>query len=320
MKGKMFVGLDVHKESIQVAVVNDAGEMIFNEKIPNNRDDISRTVAMIPAGAKYVMESSSVWYGLYRYLADTLKLDVALSNPYNTKVIAASLKKTDRTDAYHLANLLRGGYIAVCYVPPETIMGHRHLSRHRKSLSKMRTIAKNKIHGILLQNGIKTSKSRFTKAHVEELQNLNEYRIGTFLRLIESYDEEIAIIDREVHKRVHDSEDMQLLKSIPGIGPYTALTLVGEIGDINRFSDAHKLCAYAGMVSIREEFCRCGTSWPHNSEGEWHDPLAFGGGGSRTCAPRRGQRHLAVLCPSKGQEGRFKSTNGRSGQDAACHI
>ena len=119
MKGKIFVGLDVHKESIQVAVVNDAGEMIFNEKIPNNRDDISRTVAMIPAGAKYVMESSSVWYGLYRYLADTLKLDVALSNPYNTKVIAASLKKTDRTDAYHLANLLRGGYIAcLLYTSP----------------------------------------------------------------------------------------------------------------------------------------------------------------------------------------------------------
>jgi len=70
-------------------------------------------VTRIPEGAKYVMESSSVWYGTFRYMRDGMGCDMTLSNPFNTKIIATSLKKTDRVDAFQLANMLRGGYIAV---------------------------------------------------------------------------------------------------------------------------------------------------------------------------------------------------------------
>ena len=68
----MFVGLDVHKETVQMAAVDTAGELLFNKKIKNTFPDIAKATAKLPKKAKYVMESSSVWYGLYRYMSDEL--------------------------------------------------------------------------------------------------------------------------------------------------------------------------------------------------------------------------------------------------------
>ena len=73
-------------------------------------------VDRLPKHAKYVIESSSVWEETYRYMTEDLNLDVILSNPYTTLLIARSKKKTDKVDAAVLADLLRGDYISPCYV------------------------------------------------------------------------------------------------------------------------------------------------------------------------------------------------------------
>ncbi|MDI1495136.1 MAG: Transposase [Cenarchaeum symbiont of Oopsacas minuta] len=81
----------------------------LNVRVENRHTDIRKFFqTSVP---KIVMESSSVWHGLFRYMTDRLDLDVVLLNPYQIKAIAASTKKTDKVDAQILANLLRGGYI-----------------------------------------------------------------------------------------------------------------------------------------------------------------------------------------------------------------
>ncbi|MDI1494720.1 MAG: Transposase [Cenarchaeum symbiont of Oopsacas minuta] len=105
----MFVGVDAHKKFLQIAMVDNKGKVILNVRVENRHADIRKLFqTSIP---KNVMESSSVWHGLFRYMTDRLDLDVVLSNPYQTKAIAASTKKTDKVDAQILADLLRGGYI-----------------------------------------------------------------------------------------------------------------------------------------------------------------------------------------------------------------
>ncbi len=186
-------------------------------------------------------------------MTDTLKLDVVLSNPYATKMIAASLKKTDRIDAHKLAELLRGGYIAKCYVPDERIVYHRQLTRHRNKIVRVRTRMKNLIHGITLQAGFKSKAPYpFSPAHVAELKGLHDYRIDSYLREIDMQNVEVAKADMMIRKAVDESPGAQLLTSIPGFGQYTALVVIAEIGDIERFPDSHKLCANAGIVpSVR---------------------------------------------------------------------
>ncbi len=122
---------------------------------------MSQGSSPIPADARYVLESSSVWYGMYRFLRNKLGLDVMLSNPLAMKRTTESKKKTDKVEAEILADLLRGGDIAGCYVPDENMVKERQLIRYRDKVVKERTRAKNGIHAILLQEGIKIPGSRF---------------------------------------------------------------------------------------------------------------------------------------------------------------
>jgi geranylgeranylglycerol-phosphate geranylgeranyltransferase len=98
-----------------------------------------------------------VWYNIYSYLSEEKHFNVVLSNPVKTRAIASAKIKTDKLDAAKLANLLRGGYIAECYVPDRRIMDLRELVRHRTALVRMRTKLKNKIHSIVLMKGIQIS-------------------------------------------------------------------------------------------------------------------------------------------------------------------
>jgi transposase len=89
-----------------------------------------------------------MWYNIYECLIKR-HLDVRLSNPAKTRAIASAKIKTDKLDAVKLADLLRGGYIAECYIPTRETMDLRELVRNR-ALVRMRTKLKNKIHGIML--------------------------------------------------------------------------------------------------------------------------------------------------------------------------
>jgi len=164
----MFVGMDLHKNFLQVAVMDKKGKVLRNSKIDNDLKHVGKFFKSINSREKplVVMESSSVWYNIYHYLSEERKLDVVLSNPIKTKAIASAKIKTDKLDAIKLADLLRGGYIAECYVPNRRIMDLRELVRHRAALVRMRTKLKNKIHSIVLMKatyiGLKELKCNFS--------------------------------------------------------------------------------------------------------------------------------------------------------------
>jgi transposase len=89
----------------------------------------------------------------------------------------------------------------------------------------------------------------YTSIYNEELRALNDYRINGYLHLIESLDGEIKTVSKEIVTLAKEEDEMaSLLMTIPGIGYYSALLIVSEIGDINRFPDSHHLCSYAGLI------------------------------------------------------------------------
>ena len=97
---KIFFGLDLHKKFLQVAAVDQKGNLLMNKRVENDFGIIEQEFSAFPKNAKYVLESSSVWYGIYQKLVGDLGLDVILSNPYLTRLIAKSKKKTDQFDAH----------------------------------------------------------------------------------------------------------------------------------------------------------------------------------------------------------------------------
>jgi len=257
---RRYVGMDLHKNYLQIAVVDEKGIVLKNSKIENNIKKIGKFFDQIDHSkiknhdtnrttTKVVMESSCVWYDIYEYLTEEKNLNVKLSNPIKTRAIASAKIKTDKLDAVKLANLLRGDYISECYVPDKRIIELRELVRHRSALVRMRTKLKNKIHGILLMKGIKiTDHHPFSIGYIEQLKKLNNYRIDTYIRIFTNIDDEIRIISKNIISFTRQNATTKLLMTIPGINYYSALLVMSEIGDINRFPDSSHLCSYAGLV------------------------------------------------------------------------
>ena len=245
---KIFFGLDLHKKFLQVAAVDQKGNLLMNKRVENDFGIIEREFSAFPKNAKYVLESSSVWYGIYQKLVGDLGLDVVLSNPYLTRLIAKSKKKTDRFDAHALADLLRGGYIHASYVSPPKTVKEKQVVRFRTKMVQNRTRMKNMIHGILLQESIKIPGRTFTPAFNRALHSLKDWRIEEYLKGIRSLDEHVSRADFKINGMVKDNEYAQILMSIPGVGKFTGLAIASEIDDISRFSDPDKLVAYIGLA------------------------------------------------------------------------
>ena len=249
---KIFVGLDVHKKTIQVSVMDGDGNEVLNKSIQNTPEEISATFGGFPRKARMVMESSSVWKAPFFQLRDDMGFDVALSHPYATRMIARSNKKTDKIDARILADLYRGNHLVVCHVPSRQAMANRDLVRHRRTLVRQRTGFKNSIHGILLQMSAQPTGTTFSRAWAGQIRHMGDYRTEAYLDAIDYMGDKIALADARVRDAVRQDRNAQFLKTVPGVGDYTALTISAEIDDIGRFAGSNALCAYAGIVpSVR---------------------------------------------------------------------
>ncbi len=248
-----YVGVDLHRDSIQFAVVDREGAVVSNKKVANDRQSIRRACAEIPNGAWYVVESSSVWYGVYMLMTAELGLDVVVANPRQIRSIAISKKKTDENDAALLGKLLRLDHIPAVYVPSHEAIRNRQLVRHRHALVTKRSYFKNKIHGILLQEGIKIKGAPFAKAYVASLRKLGDYRINVYLDIIDNLSGPIKDADERIGRAANADRYARHLVTIPGVGAYTALAISSSIEVIERFPTADALLAYFGIVpSVRD--------------------------------------------------------------------
>ena len=126
--------------------------------------------------------------------------------------------------------------------------------RFRASLINLRTQTKNKVHAIIFKNGLAFKAGRlFGKAGRNWLKSLclpQQFQVSLekYLQLVEYLDSLVNEADKAIEATVSDNEQAKLLTSIPGISYVSALTIIAEIGDINRFSRAKKLMSYAGLV------------------------------------------------------------------------
>jgi len=240
----LFVGLDLHKNYSEYAVMNIAGKLLRQGRIENTLDKMREFSESIPAKSSMVIESSSTWYWAHRLLSERHK--VTLSNPLKNKAIASAKIKTDKVDSITLANLLRGGWAAECYVPSRETMEFRELVRFRANLVRQRTRMKNRIHAYLLQNNISIDAGPFTKGFVEKVRTLDDVRVRSYLRLIDGLNAEILEASRTIRQKAGGNEDAKLLMTIPGISYYSALLIISEIAEIERFEDSSSPVGYSG--------------------------------------------------------------------------
>lgn len=242
----MFVGLDLHKKYSEYAIMDIGGALLRQGRIENNQEEMKAFSESIPASSSVVIESSSTWYWAHRLLSE--RHTVTLANPIKNKAIASAKVKTDKVDSIMLATLLRGGFVAECYVPPKETIELRELVRYRANLVRERTRMKNRIHAHLLMNNISVAASPFTLAFVEEVRKIDDPRVQGYLRIIDALNVEVKDASQTIRERAEGSEEAKLLMTIPGVSFYSALLITSEIGEIGRFEDSSSLVAYAGLA------------------------------------------------------------------------
>lgn len=249
----MYVGIDFHKRNTYVTRMDTHGVITESINLKNDVGNLERFVETITPEDKVVLEATGNWQHFYELVEDKA-LNITLSHPAKTRAIASAKIKTDKIDSEMLAHLLRADLIPAAYIPPRETRDLKEVLRYRASLVSVRTSIKNKVHAILSKNGIICSYSDvFGKKSLLWLASLPVrvcYRtsLDGYLALASALSFEISKVDEDIHEAALESEDARLLMTMPGISFYSALLILSEIGDINRFPSAGHLASYAGLV------------------------------------------------------------------------
>ena len=247
-----WVGIDLHRRRSQIAIIDQHGELTLSKRIPTGRETITELLGD-PEGTHVVLEATYGWEWLAELLEEA-GFDVHLAHPLRTRAIAAARVKTDAVDAKTLAHLLRTGLLPEAYIAPPELRDLRDLLRHRATLVHLRTSIKNRVHALLARQGILPEFSDlFGTAGREYLAALQlpdgpRRRLDSLIALIGDFDRESTDTTREIDQRAKADERVKLLCQIRGIGPYTAMLVIAEIGEVKRFPTAKQLCQWAGLT------------------------------------------------------------------------
>ena len=249
-----FLGCDVSKAKLDVALINANSQELWVTTIPNEAVAIASFLLTL-SGAHpdetivLVVESTGTYHLPFVETSHTIGMPCLIYNPLITKSgIKGSVrgKKTDRTDALVIARMgLRGeGRLYT----PEPFMVTKHYARSCQKLS-------------ILDSSFRQYKNHFTELLDGELTD-------DALAVLEDIKQAIKDARTQLYKDLATSAQGALftrLQTIPGIGPYIASSLIGEIQTMERFTSAHALTAYAGLdPRIRQSGHTLNSYWQAN--------------------------------------------------------
>lgn len=252
-ENKLYVGMDLHKNSSSFCVKDYAGNIVRQEKILTDKNQIRDFMLSLGQRASVVLEPVSQWY-TYADMLEQLGNEVHLAHPLKVKAIASARIKTDKIDASVLSDLLRANLLPEAYFAKKEVRNWKEIARFRASLLNLRTQVKNKVHAILHKHALRHNFSNlFGKAGRIWLSGLAlaepfKTNLTQYLSLIDFLTKQIDVAEAQVEKQVADHPQAKLLTSMPGVSYVSALTIMAEIGDINRFPSAKQLMGYAGLV------------------------------------------------------------------------
>ena len=168
----VHVGVDLDKHTSQIAVLAGDGE-IAQQRVPNDAARLAKLLAELPPQTPVAIEASGTWWWLVDLLEE-LGHQPVLSNPKQTKAIAAARLKNDRVDAERLALLLRGDLLPTVWIPPAALREARELVRHRIQLVWLRGVIRNRLQAMLARRNLQptSGKSWLTQRGQRELQQL----------------------------------------------------------------------------------------------------------------------------------------------------
>ena len=248
----VYVGIDVHRKRSQVAVIDQDGAVLANRNVPNGVKPILGVIGGLPPGTPAAFEAAFGW-GWLEALLEDYGFEPHLVHPLQCKAIASARLKNDKVDAATLAQLLRADLLPEAWIAPAEVRQLRALLRHRTGLVRLGTQQRNRIHAVVADFGFDRSGSYLSGPGRGWLAGLDlpavsREVVADCLAVIDGLAPVIDRIDGELRAHATADPRVKILTTLPGVGQFTALVMLAEIGDITRFPSARKLASWAGLT------------------------------------------------------------------------
>jgi transposase len=251
LPGGRDVAVDVHKKRLAVIIADAAGNELWRGRLPATQEGEADLLRRLRPADRVVLEATT---GATR-LANLLEQSgatVLVADPQHNRLVGLRGKKSDWRDCQALLSHLRAGELVVVWRPDATTRALRQLTRERLAYNKSITLLKNRLQMLLWEEGFSSAGNLWTKegqAWLAEqpLRPAARAIVERQLGVLAALEAAKGALEEELASHAVASEEAQRLLQIVGIGPETAVMLLGEIGEATRFARAAQLVRYAGL-------------------------------------------------------------------------
>lgn len=266
------IAMDVHVRNSMVHATGPDGQVLLKGRVQNRLGDIAAFLAPLEQLAVQsgeavccTIENTTNARGMLLLLEQYgleagLDLKAQAVDPRKMRVIAQSVTKCDRLDAAVLNEMARANLrLPVCWFPDDETFALREHLRARADLVRLRTMCKNRIHAIFHRRCILTPQAemfgvrgrQFLAELAPQLDEAGRGLLGRWLSVVEQIDVHLAASEKELtqlSRRERWRASVDLLRTMPGVGLITAMTILAELGDVHRFRSRAGVSNYAGLV------------------------------------------------------------------------
>jgi len=266
MSNVRFIGLDVHAETIAVAVAEPDGEVRSLGGIPNRPESIQKLVKKLgpTKQLRVCYEAGPTGYVVYWQLT-ALGVRCEVVAPTLVPVKAGDRVKTDRRDALKLARSYRAGDLTPVWVPDTAHEALRDLVRAREAAKKDQLRARHRLGKFLLRQGRRppTAMQAWTQKHLRWVKTVHfehaaqEATLLDYLHEVEHMADRIGRLEGAIDEAVKTAPErmrtvIDALQALRGIALVSAVTIAAEVGELSRFAKPRQLMGYSGAVSSED--------------------------------------------------------------------